>query len=91
MATKTGLRFVISTLAVAALWAMPAGAEDVSVCFEEFDTCMDRANSEPVDWIRDYSIQSCYSYRDMCLSTINCGDNYCDGYENSYYCPQDCH
>jgi hypothetical protein len=91
MKTKTGLLLVISTFAVAALWTTPAGAEDVAICYEEYNTCMDRANAEPVDWIRDYKIQDCQAYRDMCLSTINCGDNYCDGYENSYYCPADCH
>ncbi|EPX58913.1 hypothetical protein D187_003628 [Cystobacter fuscus DSM 2262] len=94
MVKKTGSRLVISTLAVAALWAASAGAEpgDFSACYEEYNYCVERANEEPEDWIRDYSLQQCYSFLNLCFATIQCGDGYCDqSVENNYYCPTDCH
>ena len=91
MATKTGSRLVISTLAMAALWAAPAGA-DQDACYEELNYCIERANEEPVDWIRDYKLQDCQGWFYVCMGTTNCGDNYCDmNWETSYYCPADCH
>ena len=93
MTTKIGSLLVIFTLAVTALSAAPAqAAEDEQACYTEFDSCMERASWEPVDWIRDYSEQACQSMLIMCLATYACGDNYCDpNLENSYYCPADCH
>lgn len=92
MITKTGSWLVVSTLAVAALWAAPAEADDPrDACYEEYNVCMERASWEPVDWIRDYSEQQCQGLLNYCLYTITCGDNVCDPYwEDSYYCPADC-
>lgn len=53
------MRFVMSTLAVAALWAAPAVAAELDACYEELDYCIERANQEPVDW----------NYCSLCLQT----------------------
>lgn len=91
--TKTGSWLVASTLAVAALWAAPAKADDAAVlyCTEQYDVCMERASWEREDWIRDYMEQECQSFFYMCMGTYNCGDNVCDNnWGETYYCPADC-
>ncbi len=86
MTKKTGSRLVISTLAVAALWVAPAGAEpDYSACYEELAYCIERANQEPEDWIRDYSIQLCQGFFITCTATVDGGANYCDPNSQSSY------
>jgi hypothetical protein len=46
----------------------PAGvATDPEVCYEVYDTCMQQASGEPVDWIRSYSEQRCELSLNDCL------------------------
>ncbi|WNG19300.1 hypothetical protein [Cystobacter fuscus] len=74
MSKKTGLWLVISTLAGVALGAAPAMAEqDQDPCYEELYYCIDQANQEPEDWIRDYSIQLCYSFFNTCMDISHPG------------------
>jgi hypothetical protein len=69
MTKKTGSWLALSSLAVTALlWAAPAKAEDPwDACFVEYDDCVSQANGEPVDWIRDYSLQACEANLNACL------------------------
>ncbi|WP_164015681.1 hypothetical protein [Pyxidicoccus trucidator] len=92
MTAKTGVWLVISTLTVAALWAAPAEAQEEDACLAEYSACMDRANAEPVDWIRDYYVDYCRDVFGACMPYIGCGDNYCNASagETSQTCPNDC-
>lgn len=92
-----GSWLAVFTLAVSALWAVPAGAEEDSAsqesCEAELAACMDWANSEPVDWIRDYKMDWCNSLYETCVGPQVCGDGICNSNsgEDSYsYCAEDC-
>ena len=92
MTTKMGSWLVISTLAVAALWAAPADADSPEACYEEYATCAERASWEPVDWIRDYTMDLCNGLYVACMLGRVCGDNVCDvgAGESNAMCPVDC-
>jgi hypothetical protein len=88
MTSKTGSWLVVSTLAVAVLWAAPAQAYS---CQEEWEDCMVYARQDPDDRVREYREQECNQNYDYCnAQPVVCGDNYCGYGEDCSTCPGDC-